>query len=350
MPVRDDRELRFVKGHGTGNDFVVLPDPDGDLDLTPELVRGLCDRRTGVGADGVLRVVLAAAAPEVGAPAGTARWFMDYRNADGSIAEMCGNGARVFARYLVAAGYAQPGRFPIATRAGLRLVDVPVAGDITVDMGPPRLEAGPGVPVTVAGRSFEAASVSMGNPHAVCFADDLDAAALAGLDLTRAPVFSPVDFPDGANVEIVVGRPGGVAMRVYERGVGETSSCGTGACAVAVAWAYRRGLRPSGPGSGPGASVGTGVGVGVGRDFGFGPAAGDAGPRPAVEVAVDVPGGGLTVIWRPETVLLRGPAELVFDGVVRPAALAARGSWLAADAAGVADAAEVLDVGSLATS
>ncbi|SNQ49056.1 Diaminopimelate epimerase [Frankia canadensis] len=337
--MRDDRELRFVKGHGTGNDFVVLPDPDGDLELTPELVRALCDRRTGIGADGVLRVVLAAAAPEAAAPAGagTARWFMDYRNADGSIAEMCGNGARVFARYLVAAGYAQPGRFPIATRAGLRLVDVPAVGDVTVDMGVPRPGASAGAPVTVAGRSFTAAPVSMGNPHAVCFADDLDAAALARLDLTRPPTFSPVDFPDGVNVEIVVDRPGGVAMRVYERGVGETSSCGTGACAVAVAWARRQGLRPDAPLAAPRS--------GSAAVSGLGPVVAAAAAGSAVEVAVDVPGGGLVVIWRSDTVLLRGPAELVFDGVVRPAALAARGPRVPTDAAGVADAAEVLDAG-----
>ncbi|WP_261553841.1 diaminopimelate epimerase [Frankia tisae] len=315
--MRDDRQLRFVKGHGTGNDFVVLPDPDGDLELTVDLVRAVCDRRRGVGADGVLRVVLSAAVPEAASLAGTARWFMDYRNADGSIAEMCGNGARVFARYLVAAGYAQPGRFTIATRAGLRLVEVPAEGDVTVEMGPPRLSAGPGSAVSVADRDFTAVGVSMGNPHAVCFADDLDVPALRGLDLARPPVFSPVDFPNGVNVEIVVDRPGGVAMRVYERGVGETASCGTGACAVAVAWAARRGLRPAAPAAGEGAVS-------------------------AVEVEVDVPGGGLVVVWSPDTVLLRGPAELVFDGVLRPAALGARGAAATTDAAGVADVTEIL--------
>ncbi|EIV96019.1 diaminopimelate epimerase [Frankia sp. QA3] len=334
--MRDDRELRFVKGHGTGNDFVVLPDPDGDLDLTADLVRALCDRRTGVGADGVLRVVLSAAVPEAAPLAGTARWFMDYRNADGSVAEMCGNGARVFARYLVAAGYAQPGRFTIATRAGLRLVEVPATGDVTVDMGPPRLSAGSGSAVTVADRAFTAVGVSMGNPHAVCFADDLDVPALRGLDLTRPPAFSPVDFPDGVNVEIVVDRPGGVAMRVYERGVGETASCGTGACAVAVAWAARRGLRPA-----AGADVAPAARPSVAS--GVPNAAGVAPPTAVeVEVEVDVPGGGLVVVWRRDTVLLRGPAELVFDGVLRSAALGGREVAPTADAAGVADATEIL--------
>ncbi len=312
MPVRDDQQLRFVKGQGTGNDFVILPDPDGDLDLTPELVRALCDRRTGIGADGVLRVVLSAAAPEAVPFVGSARWFMDYRNADGSLAQMCGNGARVFARYLVEAGYVRPGGFVLATRAGLRRVEVPPVGDVTVEMGPPsfatRAAAGPfAPPVSVAGREFDAVAVSMGNPHAVCFADDLDVAALRGLDLSRAPRFRVDDFPEGVNVEIVVDRPGGgVAMRVYERGVGETASCGTGACAAAVAWADRHGRRPTGgaaaaPAGDAGGAAGAGGGVGGGE----------------VEVAVDVPGGALNVRWRADTVLLRGPAELVFDGAVR---------------------------------
>lgn len=107
--------MRFVKGHGTENDFVILPDPDGALDLTGPMVAALCDRRAGIGGDGVLRVVRTKAV--AGLP-GDAEWFMDYRNVDGSIAEMCGNGARVFARYLVDSGLAAPGEFDIATRGG----------------------------------------------------------------------------------------------------------------------------------------------------------------------------------------------------------------------------------------
>ena len=292
--------VRYVKGHGTGNDFVILPDPDGELNggelnggeldrgelkLDAGLVRALCDRRTGIGGDGVLRVVLTAAEPAAAAAADArvARWFMDYRNADGSIAEMCGNGIRVFARYLVAAGYEAPGRLTIATRAGLRVVDVPADGDVTVDMGPPEITRDGPVPVTVAGREFAATAVSMGNPHAVCFADDLTPTGLAGLRLD-APTLPGDVFPDGANVEVVVGRPGGgVAMRVYERGVGETASCGTGACAVAVAEVLRRG------------------------------------DRPPAEVEVELPGGRLVVVWRESTVLLRGPAVLVSDGILRDA-------------------------------
>ncbi|EFC82109.1 diaminopimelate epimerase [Frankia sp. EUN1f] len=275
-----DRRVRYVKGHGTGNDFVILPDADGDLDLSVQLVRAICHRGTGVGADGVLRVVLVAAEPAAAAYLGAARWFMDYRNADGSIAEMCGNGVRVFARYLVDAGYEMPGSLVIATRAGLRSVDVPPAGDVSVDMGPPEFASGT-VPVTVVGREFAAVGVSMGNPHAVCFADDLGPSELARLDL-GVPVFPAEAFPDGVNVEVVVPSADGVAMRVFERGVGETASCGTGACAVAVAWAAR------------------------------------VGGTPPSEVLVDLPGGRLTVDWRETTVILRGPAVLVSDGVLRP--------------------------------
>jgi diaminopimelate epimerase len=282
-----DRWVRFVKGHGTGNDFVIIPDPDGELELTPWLVAVLCDRRTGVGADGVLRVVLTAAEPAAAAHTGAARWFMDYRNADGSIAEMCGNGLRVFGRYLVDAGYERAGLIPVATRAGLRRADVPAEGDVTVEMGPPTIGTFGAVPVTVAGRAFAATSISMGNPHAVCFADDLDRAGLEALDLSRRPDVPADAFPTGANVEIVVGGPEEIAMRVHERGVGETLSCGTGACAAAVAVASR------------------------------------AGRGPGVAVPVDVPGGRVTVLWDADQVRLRGPAVLVSDGLLRP-------DWLAA--------------------
>jgi diaminopimelate epimerase len=280
-----DRRVRFVKGHGTGNDFVIVPDPDGELDLTPDLVRALCDRRFGVGADGVLRVVLAAAEPAPWAgPAspGGARWFMDYRNGDGSIAETCGNGLRVFARYLVDAGYERPGLIAVATRAGVRVADVPEQGDVTVEMGPPTLGPLGAVPVSVAGRVFQATSVSMGNPHAVCFADDLDEAGLGALDLTRLPEVPADAYPAGANVEIVIGAPDAMRLRVHERGVGETLSCGTGACAAAVAAAAR------------------------------------AGRGPGTVLPVDVPGGRLTVRWDVDQVRLGGPAVLVSDGLLRP--------------------------------
>jgi diaminopimelate epimerase len=275
--------LRFSKGHGTENDFVVLPDHDGVLDVTPELVRALCDRRAGIGGDGLLRVVRTAAFP--GAPEG-AEWFMDYRNSDGSIAEMCGNGVRVFVRYLLEEGLAAPGRFAVSTRAGVR--EVVATGDaVTVDMGPPGF--GPSSVAALDGTAYSGVSVSMGNPHLVCPVP----VPLDTLDLTRAPGYDPAVFPDGVNVEFVVPAEGvdgadlHVAMRVHERGVGETRSCGTGACAVAAAALRERGL--------------------------------DRGT-----VAVDVPGGRVTVTLDGVTCLLTGPAVIVASGVLGAAPTLAR--------------------------
>ena len=169
---------RFLKGHGTENDFVLLPDLDGRLALTPERVSRLCDRRAGLGGDGVLRVVPAALEPDAAPWADDAHWFMDYRNADGSAAEMCGNGIRVYARYLVRAGLAEPGHLRLATRDGVKDVDVP-PGDapVTVDMG----LAVVGEPVDVDGTP--ATSVDLGNPHAV-----LPVPSVEGLgELKRCP-------------------------------------------------------------------------------------------------------------------------------------------------------------------
>lgn len=249
--------MRFLKGHGTENDFVLLPDPDGVLELSDELVVRLCDRRAGLGADGVLRVVRHDDPAE-------AAWFMDHRNADGSRPEMCGNGIRVYARYLVDAGLAAAGPVAIATRGGVKVVDVR-PGSVVVDMG----VAGTGGVELVGG--IKATAVDMGNPHAVLFVDDL--AKLGELHPDR---------PD-LNVEYVQQRgPGAVTMRVRERGVGETRSCGTGACAAVVA------------------HVLSGA---VGRDE---------------PVTVDVPGGRLVVTWRADGhVLLDGPAVLVAGGELR---------------------------------
>jgi diaminopimelate epimerase len=271
--------VRYVKGHGTENDFVLLPDPEREIDLTARLVAALCDRRAGIGADGVLRLVLAATDPEGAEMADQARWFMDYRNADGSVAEMCGNGIRVFARYLVDAHLESPGELAIATRDGVKHVRLGMTGDVTVDMGPATVADETELKVSAGGRSWPAVSVDVGNPHAVAFVDDL---ADAG-DLTEAPVTEPA-FPDGVNVEFVTDRgERHIAMRVHERGVGETRSCGTGACAAMAAAATR---------------------------------AGDAGPTSYV---VDVPGGRLIVAQRPDGhVELTGPAVLVADGELRP--------------------------------
>ena len=271
----------MIKGHGTRNDFVVVPDVDGRLDLDADLVRALCDRRSGVGGDGILRVVRCEHVD--GIDPGDAEWFMDYRNADGSVAEMCGNGVRVYARFLVAEKLAEPGTIWLATRDGIKMVEVPAdGGDITVDMGSAAVGKVP-VHVRAAGGDWEATSVDMGNPHAVTFVDDLD---LAG-DLHDAPRVSPPGaFPDGVNVEFaVITGDAAVAMRVHERGVGETQSCGTGACAVVVAARRQQ-------------------------------------PESAREWAVTVPGGHLTVTEREDGhVLLRGPAVLVAEMEVDLAAL-----------------------------
>ncbi|WP_407940200.1 diaminopimelate epimerase [Nakamurella leprariae] len=224
----------FLKGHGTENDFVLLPDRDGRIELTAERVRAICDRRAGIGADGVIRV-----AP--GRNTGTgAEFFMDYWNADGSLAEMCGNGSRVFARFLVAAGWAAPGTLTFDTRAGLRTAWLGEQGPVRVDMGPVTL--GGASTAAVAGRRFEGTAVDVGNPHLACLTD----VPLAELDLSTAPDFDATVFPSGVNVEFVH-RPAGpvaeIAMRVHERGSGETRSCGTGtvaAAAVALAADGRR--------------------------------------------------------------------------------------------------------------
>ncbi|MEV4616339.1 diaminopimelate epimerase [Kitasatospora sp. NPDC049258] len=285
--------LPFLKGHGTQNDFVILPDPDGRLELGPAEVALLCDRRAGIGGDGMLRVVRAAADPAAAQLADRAEWFMDYRNSDGSIAEMCGNGVRVFAHYLVRAGLAKPGALAIATRAGIREVRVAednpdgTPGLITVDMGRALLPGPDGIEVAVGGRRWPARHVNMGNPHAVAFVDSL---ADAG-DLFTAPLTTPAGaYPEGVNVEFVVERgPRHVAMRVHERGSGETRSCGTGACAVAVAAARRDGLDPAVTGE-------------------------------SAEYTVDLPGGRLVIEEFPDgRVEMTGPAVIVATGTLDPA-------------------------------
>ncbi|MGW0625290.1 diaminopimelate epimerase [Streptomyces sp. NPDC002758] len=275
--------IAFLKGHGTENDFVIVPDPENALDLTPAAVAALCDRRAGIGGDGVLHVVRSAAHPEARAMAAEAEWFMDYRNGDGSIAEMCGNGVRVFARYLQHAGHVTEGDITVATRAGVKSAHIAKDGDVTVGMGSARLLEGD-VTVSVGERSWPARNVNMGNPHAVAFVDDL---AHAGNLFTPPPVGPEGAYPDGANVEFVVDRgPRHVAMRVHERGAGETRSCGTGACAVAVAAARRDGADP--------AVTGT-----------------------LATYTVDVPGGRLVIIERPDgEVEMTGPAVIVAEGEI----------------------------------
>ena len=288
--------LPFAKGQGTGNDFVLVADPDGERDIGAATVAALCDRRFGIGADGLIRAVrtraagLSARATELLAES---EWFMDNRNADGSLAEMCGNGIRVFARFLEEEGLATIGSdtaTAIGTRAGIVSVRR-AAGGYTADLG----RWLPGPDVLVAADGLEVArpglSIDVGNPHVVvALADERE---LDELGLTAPPVLDPVQ-PAGANVEfvvphepLVVDSVGRIRMRVHERGSGETLSCGTGAVAAALATRYWAGS-----------------------------GAPDA-------WSVDVPGGRLSVEVVPapdgEHVRLSGPAQIVFRGVVAPA-------------------------------
>ncbi|MFF9495270.1 diaminopimelate epimerase [Streptomyces flaveolus] len=275
--------IAFLKGHGTENDFVILPDPENAIDLPPAAVAALCDRRAGIGGDGLLHVVRSAAHPEAKDMAAEAEWFMDYRNGDGSVAEMCGNGVRVFARYLQHAGHVTAGDLAVATRGGVKRVHLSKDGDVTVGMGRAVLPEGD-VEVSVGERSWPARNVNMGNPHAVAFVADLEHAG----SLYDPPPYRPAAaYPDGVNVEFVVDRgPRHVAMRVHERGSGETRSCGTGACAVAVATARRDGVDP--------AATGT-----------------------PVTYTVDVPGGTLVITERPDGgIEMTGPAVIVAEGEI----------------------------------
>ena len=287
-------DLRFTKGQGTGNDFVLFSDPEGDTELTPTQIAAVCDRRFGVGADGVIRAVRSRNLDD-GASAlaedPSAAWFMDYWNADGTVSEMCGNGIRVFTSYLLDQGLAElPAGVSIAigTRAGVRTVSRTATG-FQADLGPWRLAGGePLVRAKELPVARPGLGIDVGNPHVVvALADDDE---LDTVDLNYQPLIDPV--PDaGANIEFVVpAEPlvedgiGRIRMRVHERGSGETLSCGTGAVASALAvrhWA----------------------GEGAPNDW-----------------RVHVPGGVLGVrmfqAHDGEHVALAGPAELVFDGVL----------------------------------
>ncbi len=270
-------EYPFVKGHGTENDFVLVPDANGKQELTPGHVALLCDRRAGIGADGVIRVVRTDATEDPAAvqARGEATWFMDYRNADGSLSEMCGNGIRVLGHFLVTHADVDPRNpLPIATRGGVKTLTFD-ADTITVDMGSPSLRGD--TRVSVGERELAATRVSMGNPHAVAFVEHLDEAG----DLRQQPGYDVGHYPEGVNVEFVV-RKGEhhIGLRVHERGSGETRSCGTGACAAMVAAA-----------AADGADRGT-------------------------PYTVDLPGGTLSIVWtEDDRVLLTGPAVLTAEGV-----------------------------------
>jgi len=287
-------KVKFTKGQGTGNDFVLVLDESGTLELSAEQVSKICNRNFGIGADGLIRVVPSALIPEGKASLeeeATATWFMDYRNADGSIAEMCGNGVRVFARLLTEKGLVDlpDGQvLHIGTRAGVRDIQRNKAG-FAVDMGRWRPETeevlvkAHGLDVSRPGQG-----INVGNPHVVVALASTE--ELTSLDLFKEPVVEPK--PDkGTNVEfvvpadpLVVNGVGRITMRVFERGVGETLSCGTGIVAAALATRLWAGIEA---------------------------------PN---QWSVEVPGGTLGVRMfateEGEHVGLSGPAELSFEGEV----------------------------------
>jgi diaminopimelate epimerase len=282
--------MRFSKYHGTGNDFVLIEDLADVVALTPRLVADVCDRHRGVGADGVIRI----------APSEGADFRMDYRNADGHLADMCGNGIRCMAKYVLDRGLTTKTELDIDTPAGVKHLSLSVedgeVDTVRVDMGPPSLErsaipmTGPAgerfvdLPFTANGAEYRATALSMGNPHLVLLGADPDA-----LDLPRVgpPIEHHPDFPERTNVEFIRVRDGVVEVRVWERGSGETMACGTGACASLVA-ANLMGLVPR-------------------------------------RATVRFPGGDIDVQWTEEgPVLMTGPATFVFDGELDPAWVSAR--------------------------
>jgi diaminopimelate epimerase len=287
-------ELRVWKYHGTGNDFVMLEDLDDERPLSSELVAALCHRRFGVGADGVIRVTRDIEG------AGDS-FFMDYWNADGSVAEMCGNGVRCLAELVYERGHTRQTELDIRTRDGVKHVSLDVRDgvvrSVTVGMGPPAFarsqipmlgpadEAFLAEPFEVLGHTFKASAVSMGNPHLVLFVDDDPARS----DVNRIgpAVENDAMFPEKSNVEFVAVAGDGLSVRVWERGVGETMACGTGACAALVA-ANEAGLVP-------------------------------------VRSQVRFPGGTVIVERTADDVLLTGPAERVFEAVLDGAWLSSRG-------------------------
>jgi diaminopimelate epimerase len=290
--------MQFTKAHGTGNDFVVLLDLDDAIELTEHSVRELCDRHTGIGADGVIRI---------GAPRGSGDAFMDYRNADGSIVEMCGNGVRVVAKIVVDRGLIVPWEdvVEVDTRAGTKPVRIGRSQDghvttLTVDMGSPTADPA-SIPTTAAGvdgfgidgvDGFVWSARGIGNPHAITLVDDV---LTAPVDAIGPIVETHALFPKGTNVEFAhVADRGHVNLRVWERGVGETLACGTGACAT-VAMLHDHDMVDA-------------------------------------EVAVRVPGGVLTVRYDPTehpSVFMTGPAEEVARGELSRSWMAARGIELA---------------------
>ncbi|GEB22638.1 MULTISPECIES: diaminopimelate epimerase [Brevibacterium] len=322
-PFADIAGTTFIKGHGTQNDFVLLADDDSALEMHPETIAQLADRRSGLGSDGVIRIVRSASSGIPGAQEQAedgAEWFMDYYNHDGSLSEMCGNGVRVFAHVLATTGRvaADSREILVGTRDGIKTVRTVLnpalgkqTGDATasagqtlpgsaadswymIDMGEWSLDDSEDVIVSTSGIEVPRPGmrVETGNPHTVVAL--AESAELESAELRDAPVLDPVP-PQGSNVEYIVMEParsdmaggeGALRMRVFERGVGETRSCGTGACAAAIAAHHW------------------------------------AGPNSPLQWRVDVPGGQLRIGITPNedgtrgSVTLSGPAVLVADGTI----------------------------------
>ncbi|HET9259807.1 MAG TPA: diaminopimelate epimerase [Acidimicrobiia bacterium] len=245
------RAFQFTKMQGLGNDFVVL---EGPREFADEEIAAICDRRFGIGADGILVVTRDDPVS------------MGYWNADGTIAEMCGNGLRCVARYAYDRGWAPDRNFVVLTAVGERGVRILEDG-VEAELGRPRLNGS----LKVDGAEYHL--VDVGNPHAVTFVDD---PAMADVEVVGKRIQS--EFEDGTNVEFARVVDGGLELRVWERGVGETLACGTGMVAAAAVAAEQHNLR---------------------------------GP-----FRVDVRGGTATVDLRDGVAWIRGPAGYSFRGSV----------------------------------
>lgn len=277
-------QIHFQKMHGTLNDFVVFADTENRITLSRDIVVRLCDRRSGIGADGVIVV----------RPSKRAHFFMDYYNSDGSVAEMCGNGIRCVAKYVYDNGLIKEKEQRVETRAGVKKVSLHLGEDglvesVEVNMGEPIFEPSK-IPVSISAqrvpvlnypleirdRVFHCSFLSMGNPHCVIFLDE----NIESLPVDYGPAIeNHVLFPKKTNVEFVrVLSRSQLLMRVWERGCGETLSCGTGACAAAVAAILQ-----------------------------------DVVETP---VLVNILGGSLIIKWNGlnSAVMMSGPAKIVYDG------------------------------------
>lgn len=257
-------QIKFEKAHGTGNDFILIEDIDGEIVLDQAQVKKICDRHFGLGADGILRIVLQA----------DGLYLMDYRNSDGSLALMCGNGARVFAAYLYKKGLIKESTFEFRTRAGVVKAIINSENSVTVSM--PKVQIlNQEVSIEHHGFAYSGQAVTAPNPHAVVMVADLAKVK----DFTIAPNLTTTGlFEDGVNIEFAEKiSDKEVKIRVYERGSGETLSCGTGACAVAAI------IRSQ-----------------TGED----------------EITVNVAGGSLKIEFVEDEILMTGPVEFVASGIL----------------------------------